>query len=144
MSIEGSPGRDRNAAPRPPLPLGLWAIAVLLAIGGVAIVLTAIGARESVLAGGLLSLDASPEGRVVIGAFGAAMIVAGIGMLLRVRSAWGLAMFVVMIGLAVNLYSYFTGDPNLLRLAIFVVIAFYLNQRVVREIFAEPRPANAG
>jgi hypothetical protein len=72
------------------------------------------------------------------------MIVAGIGMLLRVRSAWGLAMFVVMIGLAVNLYSYFTGDPNLLRLAIFVVIAFYLNQRVVREIFAEPRPANAG
>jgi hypothetical protein len=50
-------------------------------------------------------------------------------------------MFLVMIGLAVNLYSYFTGDANLLRLLIFVVIAFYLNQRVVREIFGERRPA---
>jgi hypothetical protein len=59
-------------------------------------------------------------------------------MLLRVRSAWGLAMFLVMIGLAVNLFSYFSGDPNLLRLLIFVITAFYLNQRAVREVFAQP------
>jgi hypothetical protein len=126
------------------LPLGLWVIAVLLAIGGVAILLTAIGVRESLLSGGLMSLEGSPEGRIVVGLFGAAMIVAGIGMLFRVRSAWGLAMFLVGIGLAANLVSYFLGDPNLFRLAIFVVIAFYLNQRVVREIFAERHPMAAG
>jgi hypothetical protein len=144
MSEVRSAGRDPDEVPRPPLPLGLWVIAVLLAIGGVAILLTAIGVRESLLSGGLMSLEGSPEGRVVVGLFGAAMIVAGLGMLLRVRSAWGLAMFLVGIGLAANLVSYFLGDPNLLRLAIFVVIAFYLNQRVVREIFAEPHPVTAG
>jgi hypothetical protein len=143
MSDVGSAGDDLGEVERPPLPLGLWAIAVLLAIGGVAILLTAIGVRESVLSGGLLSLESSSEGRIVVGLFGAAMIVAGIGMLLRIRSAWGLAMFLVGVGLAANLVSYFLGDPNLLRLAIFVVIAFYLNQRVVREIFAEPRPEAA-
>jgi hypothetical protein len=47
-------------------------------------------------------------------------------------------MFLVMIGLAVNLFSYFSGDPNLLRLLIFVITAFYLNQRAVREVFAQP------
>jgi hypothetical protein len=141
MDDERSARPDLEEATRPPLPLGLWAIAVLLVIGGAAIVLSAIGVRESLLSGGLLSLDASSEGRIVIGVFGVAMITAGAGMLLRSRSAWGLAMFLVMIGLAVNLYSYFTGDANLLRLLIFVVIAFYLNQRVVREIFGERRPA---
>jgi hypothetical protein len=139
MDDDRPTGRDLDAVPRPPLPLGLWVIAVLLAIGGVAILLTAIGVRESLLSGGLMSLEGSPEGRIVVGLFGAAMIVAGIGMLLRIRSAWGLAMFLVGIGLATNLVSYFLGDPNLFRLAIFVVIAFYLNQRVVREIFAERR-----
>jgi hypothetical protein len=139
MSDVGSAAHDLGEVERPPLPLGLWAIAVLLVIGGVAILLTALGVRDGLLSGGLLSLEGSPEGRIVVGAFGVAMIVAGVGMLLRLRSAWGLAMFLVMIGLAVNLYSYFTGDPNLLRLAVFVVTAFYLNQRAVREVFAERR-----
>jgi hypothetical protein len=144
MDDDQPTGRDRDAEPRPPLPLGLWVIAVLLAIGGVAILLAAIGVRESLLSGGLMSLESSSEGRLVVGLFGAAMIVAGIGMLLRIRSAWGLGMFLVGIGLAANLVSYFLGDPNLLRLAIFVVIAFYLNQRVVREIFAERHRTAAG
>ena len=134
---------DLQEVSRPPLPLGLWVIAVLLAIGGVAILLSALGFRESLLSGGLLGLDGTPEGRVVVGAFGAAMFVAGIGMLLRSRSAWGLGMLLICIGLAVNLVSYFTGDPNLVRLAIFVVTAFYLNQRAVHEVFAERRPVAA-
>jgi hypothetical protein len=131
---------DLEEVARPPLPLGLWVIAILLAVGGVAILLSAIGVRDGLLTGGLMSLDRSTEGRVVIALFGSAMIVAGIGMLLRIRSAWGLAMLLIGIGLATNLVSYFVGDPNLLRLAIFVIAAFYLNQRAVHLVFAE-RPA---
>jgi len=52
-----------------------------------------------------------------------------------VRSAWGLTMLIVGLGLAVNLIAYFSGDPNFLRMAIFVLMAFYLNQRPVREVF---------
>jgi hypothetical protein len=143
MSDQRPATRDPGEVQRPPLPLGLWIIAVLLAIGGVALVLTAIGIRESLLSGGLLTLEASPEGRAVVGIFAAAMIVAGIGMLMRNRSAWGLAMFLVMVGLAVNLFSYFTGDPNLIRLAVFVATAFYLNQRAVRDVFLGRRMAGS-
>jgi hypothetical protein len=72
------------------------------------------------------------------------MFVAAIGLLLRVRPAWGLTMFLVGIGLAVNLYAYFRGDPNYLRLALFVATAFYLNQRPVREVFLGPGSRRLG
>ena len=101
--------------------------------------LAVLGVRQPELTGGMLGIERSLEGRAGIGVFAAAMIAAGIGMLLRIRSAWGLAMFLVMLGLAVNLYSYVSGDPNLIRLTLFVVTAFYLNQRAVREVFAERR-----
>jgi hypothetical protein len=129
--------RDADAIQRPPLPLGLWIISALLVIGGIVFLLAVLGVRQPELTGGMLGIERSLEGRVGIGIFAAAMITAGLGMLVRIRSAWGLAMFLVMIGLAVNLYSYVSGDPNLLRLLIFVITAFYLNQRAVREVFAE-------
>lgn len=130
--------RDADAVQRPPVPLGLWVISALLVLGGVVFLLAVLGIRQPELTGGMLGIERSLEGRIGVGVFGAAMITAGVGMLLRVRSAWGLAMFLVMIGLAVNLFSYFSGDPNLLRLLIFVITAFYLNQRAVREVFAQP------
>jgi len=68
------------------------------------------------------------------------MILAAIGILLRIPSAWGLTMLIVLIGLVVNLLAYVGGDPNYLRLAIFVLTAFYLNQRAVREVFIGPSP----
>ena len=40
--------------------------------------------------------------------------------------------------LVVNLIAYVSGDPNYLRMAIFVLMAFYLNQRPVREVFLGP------
>ncbi len=139
MAEEPGTSRDLDQVDRPPLPLGLWVIAILLVIGGIIFLLAVLGVRQPELTGGMLGIERSLEGRAGIGVFAAAMITAGIGMLLRIRSAWGLAMFLVMLGLAVNLYSYVSGDPNLIRLTLFVVTAFYLNQRAVREVFAERR-----
>ena len=139
MGEEPGTSRDLDQVERPPLPLGLWVIAILLVIGGIIFMLAVLGVRQPELTGGMLGIERSLEGRAGIGVFAAAMIAAGIGMLLRIRSAWGLAMFLVMLGLAVNLYSYVSGDPNLIRLTLFVVTAFYLNQRAVREVFAERR-----
>jgi len=62
-------------------------------------------------------------------------VLAAVGLILRVQSAWGLTMLIVGLGLIVNLIAYFSGDPNFLRMAIFVLMAFYLNGRPVREVF---------
>ena len=127
-----------------PLPLGLWAVAVLLILGGLAFLMGALGGGPSFLSGGMIGLLASAAGRVVLAVLAVGMIVAAVGILLRMRIAWGLTMFIVLIGLAVNLLAYVGGDPNYLRLAVFVVTAFYLNQRAVREVFLGPvarRPA---
>ena len=145
MTVEQPTARDVSTVPaRPPLPIGLWIVAVLLVGGGIALLLRSAGLGPGILSGGLLGLDGALEGRIVVGIVGAAMIVAGVGMLMRIRSAWGLAMLVVLLGLAVNLISYFSGDPNLLRLAIYVALAFYLNQRAVREVFLGTQTDGSG
>jgi hypothetical protein len=144
MSEGGPAARTGTAASaRPPVPFGLWVIAVALVLSGVLVVLAVTGKAEGFLSGGTLGLEGSLDGRNGVGLFGIGQIVAGVGMLFRVRSAWGLAMFLVMIGLAANLISYFIGDPNLVRLLLLVVIAFYLNQRAVREVFVDDRAASA-
>jgi hypothetical protein len=137
---EVRPGTGPASDPglRAPLPLGLWAIAVLLVIGGIAFLMGAAGSGPSFLSAGLIGLQASPGGRVALAVLAVAMIVAAVGILLRIRPAWGLTMLIVGIGLVVNLVAYIGGDPNYLRLAVFVVAAFYLNQRVVREVFLAP------
>jgi hypothetical protein len=118
-----------------PLPLGLWAVAALLAVGGVGFVMAALDVGPPFLAGGLVGIEGASWGNALLTIVGAAMIVSAGGLLLRVRSAWGLTMLIVGLGLAVNLIAYFSGDPNFLRMAIFVLMAFYLNQRPVREVF---------
>jgi hypothetical protein len=135
-------GDDRPATPTPidpgdvgPVPLGLWFAAILLVISGVVLLLAALGSSQEILTGGLLGLAGSVEGRIAIGLIGGTSIAAGIGMALRVPIAWGVGMLVVGLGLVAQLVAYFRGDPNLVRLAIFVAMAFYLNQRAVRDVF---------
>jgi hypothetical protein len=137
---EGTALTPRPAGPavRAPLPLGLWLVSVLLIAGGVAFLMGVAGIGPSLLSGGLLDLQASFEGRAALAVVAAAMIVAALGLLLRMRWAWALTMLLVGVGLVVNLAAYVRGDPNYLRLAIFVVTAFYLNQRAVREVFLGP------
>ena len=126
-----------------PLPFGLWAVAILLAVGGVAFIMGATGAGPTFLSGGMIGLQGSALGRGILAVLGVAMILAAIGILFRIGLAWGLTMFIVLIGLAVNLLAYVGGDPNYLRLALFVVTAFYLNQRAVRDVFLEPTSTRA-
>jgi hypothetical protein len=139
-------GDDRITEPPPtdvgPLPLGLWFACILLLVSGVVLLLAAAGLSQGILTGGLLGLAGSLEGRVVIGLIGGTSIAAGIGMALRMPAAWGVGMLVVGLGLAAQLVAYFRGDPNLLRLAIYVAMAFYLNQRPVREVFLR-RPSSS-
>lgn len=65
---------------------------------------------------------------------GASLVAAG-GLWLGHRWAWALAMVVVGVSLVASLYLYWLGDPPYPRMAIDVVLAFYLNQGVVRDYF---------
>jgi hypothetical protein len=121
-----------------PLPLGLWVVALLLVVGGVGFVMAVLAIGPPFLAGGLVGIKGSQAGQAALLITGVAMVVAAAGLLLRVQSAWGLTMLIVGIGLVVNLIAYVSGDPNYLRMAIFVLMAFYLNQRSVREVFLSP------
>jgi hypothetical protein len=118
-----------------PLPLGLWVVAVLLVVGGAGFILAVTGLGPPFLAGGLVGIKDSQVGQGALVITGVVMVLAAVGLILRVQSAWGLTMLIVGLGLIVNLIAYFSGDPNFLRMAIFVLMAFYLNGRPVREVF---------
>ena len=107
-----------------PLPLGLWVVAALLVVGGVGFLMAVFDIGPAFLAGGLVGVKDSQAGQVILVITGVAMLLAAVGLLLRVASAWGLTMLIVGIG-----------DPNFVRMAIFVLMAFYLNGRPVREVF---------
>jgi len=118
-----------------PLPLGLWVVAALLVVGGVGFLMAVFDIGPVFLAGGLIGIKDSQAGQAILVISGVAMLLAAVGLLLRIQSAWGLTMLIVGLGLVVNLVAYVSGDPNFLRMAIFVLMAFYLNGRPVREVF---------
>jgi hypothetical protein len=127
-----------------PLPLGLWVVAALLVVGGVGFFMAVFDIGPSFLAGGLVGIKDTQVGQGVLVVTGVAMLVAAVGLLLRVQSAWGLTMLIVGLGLVVNLIAYFSGDPNFIRMAIFVLMAFYLNGQPVREVFLGVDAGRAG
>jgi hypothetical protein len=127
-----------------PLPLGLWVVAALLVVGGAGFLMAVLDIGPPFLAGGLVSIQDSQVGQVTLVVVGVAMIAAAAGLLLRMQAAWGLTMLLVGLGLAVNLLAYISGDPNYLRMTIFVLMAFYLNARPVREVFLGPSAARTG
>jgi hypothetical protein len=63
-------------------------------------------------------------------------IVAAVGLWRGSRGAWILTMLLAGVGLVVGLAGWWQGEPNLLRLALHTVIAFYLNQHDVRRYFS--------
>ena len=69
-------------------------------------------------------------------------LIAALGLWLGWRRAWPLTMLLVGTGLVFSLYLYAVGDPPYARLAIDIIIAFYLNQGIVRDYF-EDRPGQA-
>lgn len=127
-----------------PLPLGLWVVAVLLVVGGLGFLMAVFDIGPVFLAGGLIGIKDSQVGQAALVITGVAMLLAAVGLVLRIQSAWGLTMLIVGIGLIVNLIAYVSGDPNFLRMAIFVLMAFYLNGRPVREVFLGPSARRFG
>jgi len=51
------------------------------------------------------------------------------------RRGWALTMVLVGVGLIGNLYLWFMGDPNFVRMAIQAATALYLNSAPIRRIF---------
>jgi uncharacterized membrane protein (DUF2068 family) len=127
-----------TAAPKPQnaRPLGVAVIAVFLVLDGALVLLqlgvdSAMSTRMSTL---LRISDLAPAGFVVLAAL---RLVAAVGLWRGSRWAWVLAMLLVGIGLLVSLYLYALDDPSYPRLAIDVVMAFYLNQGAVRDYFED-------
>jgi lysylphosphatidylglycerol synthetase-like protein (DUF2156 family) len=115
-------------------PLGVAVIAVFLLVD--ALVVTVQLAADTPLTTSIDTLleisDVAPGGVLLLAALRA---VVAVGLWMGSRRAWVLTMVMVGIGLVVSLYLYAQGHPPYLRLAIDVVIAFYLNQGSVRDHF---------
>lgn len=62
-------------------------------------------------------------------------VVIAVGLLRRYRWAWVLTMLLTGLGLATTIYLVMNGEHDLLRLAILVATALFLNQRPVRLRF---------
>lgn len=77
--------------------------------------------------------ELAPGGILVLAGLRA---VAAVGLWMGSRRAWVLTMVVVGVGLLISLYLYALSEPQYLRMAIDIVIAFYLNQGAVRDHFA--------
>jgi hypothetical protein len=67
-------------------------------------------------------------------------LIVAAGLLLMVRWAWPLILFVLSIQLAVGLWAYYHDHPNFVTMALSVVAIFYLNSRDVRGAFGYIRP----
>ncbi|MEZ4522914.1 MAG: hypothetical protein R3A46_14940 [Thermomicrobiales bacterium] len=63
-----------------------------------------------------------------------------VGLLLMVKWAWPLALFVLSVQLAVGLWAYYHGHPNFITMVLSVVAIFYLNSRDVRGSFGFINP----
>jgi hydrogenase/urease accessory protein HupE len=67
-------------------------------------------------------------------------LIVAVGLLLVVRWAWPLALFVLSVQLSVGLWAYYQDHPNFVTMALSVVAIFYLNSRDVRGSFGYIRP----
>lgn len=80
-------------------------------------------------------VEIHPWTPVIFVVFSGASLLAAAGLWLSHRWGWALAMVVVGVSLVGSLYLYWLGDPAYPRMAIDVMLAFYLNQGAVRDYF---------
>jgi lysylphosphatidylglycerol synthetase-like protein (DUF2156 family) len=123
-------------------PLGIAVIAVFLVVdAGLMLLQLGVDSTMSTRTATLLRIsDLAPAGFVILSLL---RLVAAVGLWRGSRRAWVLAMLLIGVGLITSLYLYALEDPPYSRMAIDVVIAFYLNQGAVRDYF-EGRPAGRG
>jgi hypothetical protein len=124
---------------RPARPFGVVLVAIFLLADTVVGSLEALGRIPELAEGGPL-LDASDVSAGVLAAIAALKVVAAVGLWLGSKRAWVLTMLLVGLSLLILIVLYLSGvdEPRYPRLAINVVIAFYLNQGSVREYFERP------
>ncbi len=126
-------------------PLGIVVLSALLVVMVLLSASALLGLREALPGSGNAALlekfgDVAP----IVGALSLAGLIPAVGLWLLRRWAWYWAMIWTGLGLAYQIALYFTGYPNYVYLAIYVVAAFYLNQRPVKGIFLaerEPPPS---
>lgn len=63
-----------------------------------------------------------------------------VGLWLRARRAWIMAMLLIGLGLGYNIWRYLEGEPLYLSMFIHVVAVFYMNERSVQLVFERPAP----
>jgi len=125
---------------RPRRPFGV-AVLAGLAIFNVVWSFAGIAGFGPAQAGNVVGIvGANPYLLPVIVAFAAAALLAAAGLWFLRPWGWVLMMLVVGTSLGFQLVMYWAGDFNPVRLLIWTVAAFYLNQREVRAIF-QRRPA---
>jgi hypothetical protein len=105
----------------------------LAAVAGVA------GPRTGTLTA-LLGTDSRLLDGVFVG-LGILSLAAAVGLWRLHPLGWYAVMLLTGLGLALQIVFYVWATPNFPNLAIYVVSAFYLNQREVKEIFLAPRAA---
>ena len=90
------------------------------------------GTRQDILA------DSTGRAALVVIVLVMLRLVAAAGLWVGWRRGWVLTMLLVGISLLVDLVLWWNGQPVYIRMAFDVVLAFYLNQREVREHFERP------
>ena len=129
---------------RPARPLGVALVALFMLADAIVGGLEALGALPELLDRGPV-LNASDVSTSFLAAAAALKVVAAVGLWLGWRRAWVLTMLLVGLSLVALIVLYLSGvgEPRYLRLAINVVIAFYLNQGVVQQYFERREDATS-
>ena len=126
---------------RPRRPFGV-AVLAALAIFNVVWSFAGIAGFAPAQAGNAVALvGVAPYLLPVLVGFSAAALLAAAGLWLLRPWGWVLMMLVVGTSLGFQLVMYWVGEFNPVRLLIWTVAAFYLNQREVRAIF-QGRPTS--
>ena len=136
MAIAEAAGRPANERPGRRRPFGVIVLAlihILYALLGLAAVYGVAEARPGSGTAALLEALGDQEQLYAIASIVA--IVIAIGLWRLDRWAWYLAMTWTGIGLVVQILLYLGHHQSYLHMAVYVVEAFYLNQREVKEVF---------
>lgn len=110
-------------------PFGVYVIALMLVLNGLAVGL-------SVLLEDQFDLDRSLNPAETLKfSIGFPTIFIAFALLMLWRWAWVTTMLLTGLNLATGLYLYLDGNPNYISMVINIFIVFYLNQREVQRAF---------
>ncbi len=122
-------------------PFGVAAISVIVILNVAWGIAGLLGWGPAVGANILRFVEAAPLVTPLLLVIAAASVVGAFGLWLLRPWGWVVTMLAVGFGLGAQLFLYWAGSFSPLRLLLWTVAAFYLNQREVRAIFEPQRSA---